>query len=172
MADTKYIAIPTNLGLTKIQQATWAQVPLEVVYMGYGDGDGAYYTPSPDQTDLKNRLDLVELQDQQVDIATGITWFDAIFGADRANGVIREIGLYTANMELIAIANTPEIHKVAVTSGALIDIPVSLGIKNSISNMITIPIRPSDEYASKSWVYLAIQNIVEIDCGSFDPPLP
>ena len=169
MADQKYIAIPTNLGLTKIQQATWSQVPFEVKYMGYGDGGGSFYIPDPTQTDLKNRIDVVELQSQTVDVASGVTWFDAIFSSSDANGIIREIGLFTDTMELIAIANTPEIHKVEISTGALIDIPMSLGIKNSISNMITIPVQPSEEFASKSWVYLAIQNIVEIDCGSFDP---
>lgn len=169
MADQKYIAIPTNLGLTKIQQATWSQVPFEVKYMGYGDGGGNFYIPDPTQTDLKNRIDVVELQSQTVDVASGVTWFDAIFSSSDANGIIREIGLFTDTMELIAIANTPEIHKVEISTGALIDIPMSLGIKNSISNMITIPVQPSEEFASKSWVYLAIQNIVEIDCGSFDP---
>lgn len=171
MPNENYLAIPTNLGLTKIQQATWAQVPLTVVYLGYGDGGGSTYTPDPAQTDLKNRLDTVELQNIVVDTASGVTWFEALIASTNANGVIREIGLYTATMELIAIANTPEIHKVNVASGALMDIPISLGMKNSIANNIVIPIQPSEEFASKNWVYLAIQNIVEIDCGSFDPPL-
>lgn len=167
MANQLYTAILTNTGLAEVQKALWAHETLEVVYMGYGDGGGAPYTPTPDMTDLKHRLDLVDLQNCEVDVASGVTWFEAIIGAEKANGTIRELGLYTADMKLIAIANTPEVEKVAVSSGALIDIPVSLGIKNSISQSITIPMQPSDEFATKEWVYDAIEKISVIDCGTF-----
>ena len=152
MADQTYIAIPTEVGLVKIQQAMYTGSTLELVSMAYGDGGGEYYYPQPTQTSLVNELGITALQSMQIDTDTGITWFNAIIGANLPSGVIREVGLYDVDGSLCFIANTPEIHKVPTDEGTLIDVPIELGIKNSYSEYITIPLSPSADYATMIWV--------------------
>lgn len=152
MADQTYIAIPTEVGLVKIQQAMYTESTLEIVSMAYGDGGGEYYYPEPSQTSLRHELGLTALQSMEVDTTTGITWFYAIIGANLPSGTIREIGLYDSEGSLCFIANTPEIAKVPTEEGTLVDVPIELGIKNSYSQYITIPLQPSADYATMVWV--------------------
>lgn len=166
MADQLYIAIPTEVGLVKIQQAMYTQSTLEITSMAYGDGGGEYYYPSPDQTSLRNELGLTSIQSMKVDTDMGVTWFYAIIGAHLPSGIIREVGLYDSEGSLIFIANTPDIAKVPTEEGTLVDVPIELGIKNSYSQYITIPISPSSDYASMTWVY---DNFANINLDNISP---
>lgn len=163
MADQTYIAIPTEVGLVKIQQAMYTESTLELTTMAYGDGGGEYYYPEPSQTSLRNELGVTAIQSMQVDTVIGVTWFYAIIGANLPSGTIREIGLYDKEGSLCFIANTPEIAKVPTEEGTLVDVPIELGIKNSYSEYITIPLSPSSDYATMTWV---LNNFATIDLNN------
>ena len=165
----EYIAIPTILGLDKIQQAIWAQETFETYYLAYGDGGGSFVEPDPSRTTLINQVGLVELDSKVLDLEEDVEWFNAIIPASDPPCTIRELGIFTVDMELIVIANCPDIVKTQVNSGALIDIPLSIGVKTAYSKAITIPIQPSDRYATKNWVVNTIHTINEVDGGTFDP---
>lgn len=152
MTNQIYKAIPTNIGITKIQQAMWAGIKLQIVSMAYGDGGGEYYLPTPDQTSLVNQVGITETQSTLIDTETNITWVSAIIGPHLPECTIREIGLFDKDGDLCFIANTPEIDKINVSQGTLVDVPVELGIKNTWAEHISIPVQPSAEFPTKAWV--------------------
>lgn len=167
-SEQTYIAIPTNKGLEKIRKAMWEGGKLELVTLGYGDGGGSYYRPSPTQEALRNQVGTTETQATTIDDAANITWISAVIGAHLPDCTIREVGLYDKDGDLVFIANTPEIDKVDVTEGTLVDVPIEIGIRNYYAEFITIPVSPTNEYASKSWV---LQNTMSADASTlFENP--
>ena len=173
MADKTYIAIPTNVGLIKIQRAMFDGVPLELTEMSYGEGNGQFYTPTPDMTELKNELGRTTVQSKILDTEENVTWIYAIIEANKPAGTIREIGLYDADGSLCFIANTPEIAKVPESEGTVVDIPVELGIKSSYSEYITIKLNPSEDFASKNWVddNYANKQLSNLQLENYDGPV-
>lgn len=152
MANSVYKAVPTELGLTKIQEAMTSSNPLALVNLVYGDGVLNVETMHT-RTSLVHQLGSTEIQSTIADTAQHITWITAIIGSNLPSGIIREVGLLDNSGNLCFIANTPEIEKVEVGAGTLIDIPIEFGIKNSYAEYITIPLQPSPDYATKQWVY-------------------
>lgn len=152
MADQIYKAIPTIVGLQKIQQAIWAGVKVQITYLAYGDGNGEFVDPTPDMTQLVHQVGITDTEATVMDIEENITWVSATIGSTLPNCTIREVGLYDSDGDLCFIANTPEIDKVEVSKGTLIDIPLELGIKNEYAAHIEIPLKPSANYATKQWV--------------------
>lgn len=151
MADQTYKAIPTEVGLTKIQQAMWTQEKLELTTLAYGDGVLDISTMQT-LTALVNQLGTTDIDSAVMDTEENVTWVSAVIGAQLPNGTIREVGLIDSDGDLCFIANTPDIVKTEVASGTLIDIPIEFGIKSSYADYIEIPFDPSSSYASREWV--------------------
>lgn len=151
MADQIYKALPTEIGLSKIQHAMWTGTKLQLTNLVYGDGVLDVYTMHS-RTELVNQLGMVPIDAATMDTESLITWVTAIIGSHLPNGTIREIGLVDSEGELCFIANTPEIDKVEIANGTLIDIPIEFGIKNTYSEYVEIPFDPSSVYATRTWV--------------------
>ena len=152
MPDNKtYKAIPTELGLTKIQHAEFEGVKLALTYLDYGDGGGDYYIPDPTQTELKHKIDRTPINGVEQDDIEHIAWVKATIRATNKDCVVREVGLIDTDGDLIFIANTPEIDKVAISQGALVDIPLDVGIKQSYMSSITIELPEGDQYITKTY---------------------
>lgn len=169
MADEPiYIAIPTEIGLDKIQRAMFTEQNLELSTLSYGDGGGSYYYPNPIQTSLRHELGSCPVIDKRLDYDNNVTWFYSIIGATLPSGVIREVGLYDTEGDLCFVANTPDINKAPTEEGTLVDVPIEIGIKNSYSQYITIPVldpTPTLDYATQLWVdtYYANRQLSNID---------
>ena len=133
-----YNAIPTQIGLTKIQLAMTTGQDLVLATMGFGDGGGTTPTPSPDQTSLVNQLGSVDILGHEEDLEDNVTWYSSIIEAGTATGVIREIGLFDRNGKLCFVGNIPDIVLPEPAEGVLINIPIQLGIKNYYSKYISI----------------------------------
>jgi phage-related tail fiber protein len=151
MADQIYKAIPTEVGLTKIQQAMWTGSKLQLVTLVYGDGELDINTMHT-RTELAHQLGNTPIDAAVMDTEEVVTWITAVIGAHLPNGVIRELGLIDTEGDLCFIANTPEIDKVEIADGTLIDIPIEFGIKNSYSEYVEIPFDPSGQWATRGWV--------------------
>lgn len=151
MADQIYKAIPTEVGLIKIQQAMWTQTKLQLVTLVYGDGELDINTMHT-RTELVHQLGNTPIDAAIMDPDEVVTWITAVIGAHLPNGVIREIGLVDTEGDLCFIANTPEIDKVEIADGTLIDVPIEFGIKNTYAEYVEIPFDPSGQYATREWV--------------------
>jgi len=133
-----YNAIPTNIGLTKIQLAMTTGVDLILDQMAFGDGGGVTPEPSPDQTSLVNQLGSVSILGHEEDLENNVTWYSAVIEAGIANGTIRELGLFDKDGNLCFVGNIPDIVLPSPLDGVTINIPIQLGIKNYYSKYISI----------------------------------
>lgn len=106
------VTLITSLGQQAISNAIANNDTVKIAKIAVGDGNGANYTPTTDQTTLKNvkwsgALDSISLNPENANqiicegkIASGIGGF-----------YIREVGLYNDKNELIAVSDFPESFK-------------------------------------------------------------
>ena len=133
-----YNAIPTNIGLTKIQLAMTTGRDLVLATLAYGDGGGSTPTPSPDQTTLVNQIGSTDILGHEEDLEDNVTWYSGIIEAGNASGTLRELGLFDEDGNLCFVGNIPDITLPEAVEGVAINLPIQLGIKNYYSKYITI----------------------------------
>jgi phage-related tail fiber protein len=117
--SAKYIAIPTDAGQAKIANAIALGIPLKITHMAVGDGNGQPVTPNAAQTALvreKRRAPLNTLFQDPLNQAQLVA--EQIIPEDVGDWWIREVGVFSEDGTLIAIANTPETYKPLLSSGA------------------------------------------------------
>lgn len=133
-----YKAIPTSIGLTKIQLAMTTGVDLILATIGYGDGGGAPIVPSPEQTSLVNQIGSTNIIGTEIDTEDNVTWYSGIIEAGAATGTLREVGLFDNEGNLCFVGNVPDIILPEPAEGVAINIPIQLGVKNYYSRFISI----------------------------------
>ena len=133
-----YKAIPTSIGLTKIQLAMTTGVDLILSTIGYGDGGGAPIVPDPDQTSLVNQIGSTDIIGTEIDTETNVTWYSGVIEAGVATGTLREIGLFDSDGNLCFVGNVPDIILPEPAEGVAINVPIQLGVKNYYSRYISI----------------------------------
>lgn len=141
VSTAKYGTIITAVGKSKIAAALLTGTKLDFVYVAVGDGGGSYYTPSAEQTALKNERwrgkteysRINELNRKMIDVK-------AIVPAEIGGFWVREIGLFDAEGDMIAICNTPDAEKVAVADGASFPMDILLHIVVEDANAVQVSI--------------------------------
>lgn len=148
-----YEAIITALGLAKLADAVANDTPLNLSTMKIGDGDGSPTTPSESDTDLvnvvfsgtPNRID-VDPQNESRIIC------ELIVPASEGGWTAREIGVYDADGDLIALAQFPEIYKPTSSEGATLDLVCRMYLAVANVAAIELQIDTSVVVASRQWV--------------------
>jgi hypothetical protein len=148
-----YEAIITTIGLAKIADAIANDTPLNLTTMKVGDGEGNPTNPADNDTDLvrvvysgtPNRVD-VDPQDETRIIC------ELIIPAEEGGWVIREIGIYDDEDDLIAVAQFPAVYKPLETEGATLDIAVRMFLVVANTAAITLEIDTSVTVATRQWV--------------------
>lgn len=118
MAKTYFTKL-TQYGAAQLALATAGGAPIQLTHMAVGDGAGSAVTPIDTQTQLAgetyraaiNSLDVYQSRPNQI-IA------ELIIPAEFGGWVMREAGLYDANGNLFAVANTPPTPKVSIDEGS------------------------------------------------------
>lgn len=94
--------ILTNRGIEKIRDAAGSASQVQITDIALGDGNGQAYAPSPDQTTL--RRELLRQPIETVHRSGENEWHvTASFAPDVAVTIIREVGFFDADGELIAL---------------------------------------------------------------------
>jgi phage-related tail fiber protein len=151
MADTKtYGTIVTDVGVDLITQATMEGQKVNITQLAVGDGDGAYYQPTPDMTELKgeqwrgavNSVAINEDSPNMIDVI-------AIVPSDVGGFTIREMCILDDANNMIAVCNTPDTEKVIISSGAAGEIELTMHIEISNTGSISFIIDPTVITATK-----------------------
>ncbi|WP_050991878.1 phage tail protein [Bradyrhizobium yuanmingense] len=148
-----YKTILTNKGLQLVASASAAGTQIVLTDMAVGDGNGNPVTPNPAQTTLAreryryvvNRL--VAMPDDPTAFLA-----ELIIPADVGGFTIREVGLYTNNGELFAVANVPNAYKPTADEGSFGDTVVRMVFKVANASVVTIVFDPNVTVATQSWV--------------------
>ena len=116
--EKRYGTKITTLGAARINACILAGTKLKITRAAAGDGGGGYYVPTVEQTELVGELWRGPIV-SAVQNPTVPNMLDVKIVIDDSVGnfVCREMGLFSEDGELIAICNTPDTEKVAISTG-------------------------------------------------------
>ncbi|WJY13246.1 phage tail protein [Pectobacteriaceae bacterium CE90] len=155
--STKYLALLTNVGTTKLANATVLGNRLAISQMAVGDGGGTLPTPDPAQTKLINEQRRAALSTLSVDPQNANQIIaEQVIPESEGGWWIREIGLYDTDGDLVAVANCAETYKPQLQegSGRIQTVRVILAV--SSTDAVTLKIDPAVVLATRQYVDNAV----------------
>ncbi|CRL52380.1 hypothetical protein PSHI_55910 [Pseudomonas sp. URMO17WK12:I11] len=160
-ANSQFFAILTNIGLAKQANADALGIPWKITEMGVGDANLTDPIPKPEQTRLINEWRRRPLNQLKVDAADpSIIIAEQIIPADEGGRWIREIGLYDADGDLVAVANCAPSYKPLLSQGSGRTQVVRMNFIVNNSANVTLKIDPAVVLASRSYVDAAILEVL------------
>ncbi len=149
---TKYFTILTHVGEAKLAQAISTGKPLEITQMGVGDGGGVLQAPDPAQTTLVNEKRRAAINSLSVDPDNpGQVIAEQVIPENEGGFWLREIGLYDAAGNLIAVANCPETYKPELKEGSGRIQTVRMILIVSRTDVITLKFDPTVALATRRY---------------------
>jgi len=149
----EYFTVLTNLGATKIAAASAANSTIALTQIAVGDGSGTVPVPDISQTALVNevfRTDLSELTQDEINTNHFIA--RSVIPEDEGNFWIREIGVFDADGDLIAVGNYPETYKSILAEGAAKSVDLNVVFEVANADVVNLTIDPTIVMASQDFV--------------------
>ena len=160
MASTTYYTILTKVGQAKIANAIAYGRQLQITQFALGDGGGSGYEPDENQTALKHEVYRANVSNVVVsDQSINMLEINMAVPADQGGWVVREMGVYDADGDLIAISKTPDDPKPGAGSGAAKDVVYRLFIVVTNTDAVEIKIDPTVAVATKAEVQAAKEQL-------------
>ncbi|WP_319025432.1 phage tail protein [Pseudomonas mosselii] len=151
--NSQFYAILTNVGAAKQANADALGIPWRITQMGVGDANGTDPTPNATQIALVNEWRRAPLNQLKVDDKDpSIIVAEQVIPADVGGRWIREIGLYDADGDLIAVANCAPTYKPLLSQGSGRTQVVRMNLIVSSSSSVQLKIDPSVVLATREWV--------------------
>lgn len=150
---SQFFAILTNVGLAKQANADALGIAWKITQMGVGDASGTEPMPSATQTALINERRRAPLNQLKVDPTnSAIIIAEQVIPEDVGGWWIREIGLYDADGDLVAIANCAPSFKPLLTQGSGRTQVVRMNMIVSNASNVELKIDPSVVLATRAYV--------------------
>ncbi|MBC3214873.1 phage tail-collar fiber domain-containing protein [Serratia fonticola] len=119
MANNMYYSILTTVGTEKLAQAIITEIPVKLTTIAVGDGNGQFYSPTPDQVQLKRETWRGDVNDlRSAEDAANHVLAEGVVPTNVGGWTIREVGLFDDAGDLIAIGNYPDTIKPMPASGS------------------------------------------------------
>ncbi|AUH00983.1 phage tail protein [Prodigiosinella confusarubida] len=151
--STKYFTLLTNIGAAKLANATALGERLALTQMAVGDGGGTLPAPDPTQTQLVNEQHRAAINTLSIDPEnTNQIIAEQIIPENEGGFWIREIGLYDADGDLIAVANCPETYKPQLQEGSGRIQTIRMILIVNSTDAITLKLDQSVALATRSYV--------------------
>jgi hypothetical protein len=149
MAQQKYYTILTEVGKSKIANATVLNEKVQFSKMQLGDGGGSQYEPHEKQTELKNKVWEGSISNVKVD-ENNPNWIvvETAIPGNSGGFTVREVGLFDDAGELLAVGKYPETYKPVVDDGCVKDLFVRVILMVVNTSAITLKIDPTVILAS------------------------
>lgn len=155
--NSQFMAILTNVGAAKLANANALGIPWNLTALGVGDANDTDPVPNANQTKLINERRRAPLNQLRVDpVNAAVIIAEQVIPADIGGWWIREIGLYDADGDLVAVSNCAPSFKPALDQGSGRTQIVRMNfIVSSIANIV-LKIDPAVVLATREYVDLAI----------------
>lgn len=142
--ERKYGTRITTAGSTLITNCILAGTKLKITQAAAGDGGGSYYLPSTEQTELVRELwrGPIVSAEQNASVPNMMD-VKIIIDDSVGNFIVREMGLFDEDGTLIAICNTPDTEKVAISTGVDGRLTMLMHIVVVDSSVLEFTITPS-----------------------------
>ena len=155
--NSQFFAILTTVGRAKQANADALGIPWKITEMGVGDANDTDPIPNEAQTRLINEWRRRPLNQLRVDPAnSAVIIAEQIIPADEGGRWIREIGLYDADGDLVAVANCAPSFKPLLSQGSGRTQVVRMNFIVSSTGNITLKIDPAVVLATREYVELRI----------------
>ncbi|UVL32995.1 phage tail protein [Pseudomonas sp. B21-041] len=166
-ANSQFFAILTNVGMAKQANADALGIPWLITHMGVGDAnpnglaDPPNPVPSASQTKLINEWRRKPLNQLKIDpVNPAVIIAEQIIPADEGGKWIREIGLYDADGDLVAVANCAPSFKPLLSQGSGRTQIVRMNFIVTSTGNIQLKIDPAIVLASRAYVDAAILEVL------------
>lgn len=166
-ANSQFFAILTNVGMAKQANADALGIPWLITQMGVGDAnpnglaDPPNPVPSASQTKLINEWRRKPLNQLKIDpVNPAVIIAEQIIPADEGGKWIREIGLYDADGDLVAVANCAPSFKPLLSQGSGRTQIVRMNFIVTSTGNIQLKIDPAIVLASRAYVDAAILEVL------------
>lgn len=153
----QFYTILTKIGKAKIANSAALGNQVNLVKFQIGDGNGAYYSPSEDQTQLKNKVWEGNISSVRIDDENP-NWIvlETLIPGTDGGFMVREAAAVDNEGNLIAIGKYPETYKPVAGDGSIKDLIIKMIIEVSNTSAVTLKVDPT--------VILATQNdIISLD---------
>ena len=137
----EYYSLLTKVGQAKIANASLLGTKVNITTIKLGDGNGAEYNPTEEQTDLKRVVYSGNISAVRQDPTQGNAIIvESVIPQSAGNFMIREIGYYDVDGDLIIIAKYKSQFKPQISSnGAAVDMKVNTVI--AVSNAENVELK-------------------------------
>ncbi len=140
----QYWTVLTNQGAAAIADQLLAGTKLDITYIAAGDGGGAYYEPSADQTALVREMWRDEIADYSTNpLDPRMLDIKGIIPSDVGGFTIRELGVFDRSGTLIGVCNTPDMEKAPLLSGAGGKMDLIMHLIVMDANAVNVVVKPS-----------------------------
>lgn len=161
-----YYAILTAIGEAKIANAAALGTQLQISRMAVGDGNGALPTPNRNQTALVRETYRADLNELKVDALNASQIIAELVIPETEGGYwLREMGLYDAAGDLIAVANCPPSYKPQMSEGSGRTQIMRMVLIVSSTTAIQLKIDPSIVLATRAYA----DSIIVAHLAATDP---
>ncbi|MFZ5272143.1 phage tail protein, partial [Enterobacter asburiae] len=148
-----YYTLLTNIGAAKLANATATDTPINITQMGVGDANGTVPTPDPRQTSLIHECRRADLNTLKTDPNNPNQIIAEQVIPDNVGGwYIRELGLYDADGDLIAVGNCPPSYKPLIEEGASREQVIRMILIVTSDDAVTLKIDPAVVLATREYV--------------------
>jgi hypothetical protein len=152
-ANSKFFAILTDVGAAKLANANVLGVPWNITEMGLGDANETDPQPNAKQTKLINEWRRRPLNQLRIDpVNPAVIIAEQVIPADEGGRWIREVGLYDADGDLVAVANCAPSFKPVLSQGSGRTQVVRMNLIVSSTAQISLKIDPSVVLATREYV--------------------
>lgn len=157
--NSQFYAILTNIGAAKQANADALGIPWKLTHMAVGDGNPAGLEnpplpmPSASATALLNEWRRAPLNQLKVDeLNSAVIVAEQVIPADVGGRWIRELALFDADGDMVAVANCAPTYKPLLNQGSGRTQVVRMNLIVSSSSNVELKIDPSVVLATREWV--------------------
>ncbi|MDQ0175223.1 phage tail protein [Bacillus chungangensis] len=146
----KYYTILTAVGKAKIANAQVLGRKVDITHLAVGDRQ---YNPSENQTELQSEVWRGNISSIHTDEENS-NWIilEAVIPADAGGFNVREVGVFDAEGDLIAVGKYPETYKPILTEGSAKDLYLRMIIEVTNASSVQLKIDPTIAMPSRKWV--------------------
>ena len=150
-----YYSTLTDLGMELVTTAISTADKIGIEQFAVGDGGGAYYAPTGAETTLKREKYRGNVQ--RVSISGSRIIMDAIIPTTSTGYTVREIGIFTAAGQMVAIGNLPDIPKDAITDGAIGELLLTMELQVANTDVFELVVNPNTLLVTRPELEQALQ---------------
>lgn len=163
MAEQFY-TILTNIGKASIANASALGTKVDFKFMALGDGNGNYYNPTELQTELVNEVYRSQINHAQLD-EDNPSWItlSTVIPSNVGGFTVREVGIFDAEGNLLAIGKYPETYKPMLEDGSSKDLTINMILEVSNTSVVTLKIDPTVILATKKDIQMINDRFPQID---------